>query len=366
MHGRITYTDHLVDLIARAEGAAVRLAGADPDRRRAAAADARREASRLSAKLDGSPLDDATADAVDAGTMPAMRPERRAAASGPAGGDRARAERAGWAHVLRIDVMATQDVAAVEYANLLACFDAERAIAPAFFDDPLGALGELHGHICDGLVDPETVGRPRRTAQAVHDGAQGRMIYRAPDPEVVPGLLDGLAAWLGTRSATLPTLVVAGVVHERLLEWQPYEAANGRLARAASRVVLRARGLDPQGVAVPERDLAVDPLAYYGEVAATIRRRGDLELWLERWSEAMLAALERAADALDPRPRPEPPARALAIAGRLVPGERITTAEYARRAGISLPTAREDLRRLASAGLLGPDPRTRGLRFHRH
>jgi hypothetical protein len=352
---RVSYTDHLVDLVARAEAAAARLTGADADLRRAAAVAAARESARLSLRLDGSPLTDETADAVDAGTLPAVRPSTA----------RPEEDRRGWATVLRVDAMATQDLAAVEYANLLACAEAEPGVAERFFDDPLGALAELHGVIVRDLVAPDVVGQLRRTDQAVHDGAQGRMIYRAVDPAALPDLLDGLAAWLGTRSVTLPALVVAGVVHERILEWQPYEAANGRLARVASRVVLRARGLDLEGLAVPERELAADPLDYYGEVAATIHRRGDLELWLERWGEVLLAALERAADALVPRERPAPPARALAAVSDLDEGEDITLAGYARRIGASLTTAQGDLRALAAAGVLVADPRTKGLRFRR-
>jgi len=354
MSVRVAYTDHLVDLVARAEAASARLAGADVARRRVAAASARRVSALLSLRLDGSPIEEATADAVDAGTMPSIR-------AGPQAAD----ERGGWARVLRLDAMATQDVAAVEYANLLAAYDAEPALAEGFFDDPLRSLADLHALITRDLVPPEVVGRPRQTDQAVHDGAQGRMIYRAPDPDMLPGLLDDLAAWLGTRSVSLPSLVVAGVVHERILEWHPFEAANGRLARAASRVVLRARGLDPHGLAVPERELIEDPLAYYGEVAATIRRRGDLELWLERWGEMMLGALEDAADALDPRPRPTPPPRALIAVEHLAVGDEITMAAYARRAGTSLSTARTDLRTLAAAGVVRVDPCTKGLRYRR-
>lgn len=354
MRLRIAYTDHLVDLLVRAEAAATRLASADPGLRASMSAAARRQSARLSARLDGSPLTNETADAVDAGAQLAVWHRQRAA---PAQGS--------WARVLRLEGMPTEDVAALEYANLLACFDAEPEIAREFFDRPLAALRRLHGLICAGLVAPDVVGRPRVTAQAVHDGAQGRVIYRAPEPEMVPELLDGLVSWLGRRSATMPTVVVAGIVQERLLEWQPFEAANGRLARVVSRVVLRARGFDPDGAAVYERPLAADPLGYYGEVAATVRRGGDLVPWLERYTEAALAALEQAVDAVAPRAHAEPSARALGIASALEPGETLTLTEYAARVETSLETARADLRALARVGLFAPEPRTHGLRFRR-
>jgi Fic/DOC family protein len=359
---RITYTDYLVDLVARVEAAAGRVAGADPNLRARVVSVSRRDAARLSAQLDGSPLTDETADAVDTGALPVVRIREKPASAGQ-GVRGSPPVQAGWAQVLRLAGLPTQDVAAVEYQNLLTCFDAEPTIADDFFEHPAESLRRLHGLICAGLVDPGVIGQPRQTDQAIYDGAQGRMIYRAPEPAAVPDLLDELVSWLGRQSAMLPTLVVAGVVQERLLEWQPFEAANGRLARAASRVVLRARGLDPHGACVPERALSADPLGYYGEVAATVRRGGDLGAWLERYAEALLAALEQAADAADPRPRPELHPRALAVARELEPGETVTIAEYAARARTSYDTARADLRMLARAGLLAVDPRTRGLRY---
>jgi hypothetical protein len=369
---RITYTDYLVDLVARVEAAAGRVAGADPNLRAKVVSVSRRDAARLSARLDGSPLTDETADAVDAGALPAVRIHEKPAPAGQGvrgsplvdqGVRGSPPAQAGWAQVLRLVDLPTQDVAAVEYHNLLTCFDAEPTIAGDFFEHPAESLRRLHGLICAGLVDPGVIGQPRQTDQAIYDGAQGRVIYRAPEPAAAPDLLDELVRWLGRESAMLPTLVVAGIVQERLLEWQPFEAANGRLARAASRVVLRARGLDPHGACVPERALSTDPLGYYGEVAATVRRGGDLGAWLERYAEALLAALEQAADAINPRPRPEPHPRALAVARELEPGETVTIAEYAARARTSHDTARADLRMLAQAGLLAVDPRTRGLRY---
>jgi hypothetical protein len=358
----VTYSDHLVGLLCRAEAAAARIAGADPDRRASVAAQSRLRSARLSAKLDASPLTDETAAAVDArllaGEPPvADLPDVPVPDPSPSQG--------GWARALKLDGLETQDVAAIEYANLLTAFDAEPRLAGEVFAHPAMVLTELHGLLCRGLVDPTLIGRPRRTEQAIHDGAQGRVVYHAPPPEQVPGLVDLLTGWLGEHSATLPALVVAGIVHERILEWQPFEAANGRVARAAARIVLRARGTDPHGVAVVEEHLHVDALGYYAEVAATIRRRGDLGPWMERWTEAAAAALEVAADRADPRPPPSAPARATAVAEGLPVGSSITLIEYAERIGSRREVALADLRALERCGLIAPVPRTRGLRWRR-
>ncbi len=357
---RIGYSDHLVHLLGRCEAAAARIAAADPDRRAPLALDARREAARRSVRLDASPLEDETADEVD----------RRLAAGLPATDHQPRlpqqeAQQGGWAQALKIEGMPTSDVAAVEYANALAAHEAESRLAADLFEHPIEVLRQAHGLLCNGLVSPEVIGRPRRTEQAMHDGAQGRVLYAAPAPEQLPGLLDGLAAWLGEGSATLPAVVVAGIVHERLLQWLPFEAANGRLARLAARLVLRARGVDPQGVAVPERGLAADPIGYYSEVAATIRRRHDLGPWLERWAEVVCAALEEAADLLDPGPPPALPARSRALIESLAPGHVLTLTEHARDAGLRREAALAELRQLERAGALRALPGSRGLRWVR-
>ena len=374
MDVRFHYSDHLVGLVEDAAAAAARIAAAPPEGLAAEAQRAKRDAGRLSARLDASPLDDATADAVDAGTW--VWPAGKRRFDEPAGerrsddsaGNVAAPQAGGWATALKLDGMATQQVAAVEYANLLACYDAEAELADQLFEAPLTVLTTLHGLICRGLVAPQVVGRPRRTIQAVHDGAQGRVLYNTPDPRVVPRLVDGLVEWLGATgsagSAGLPTLVVAGVVHERLLEWQPFEAGNGRLARATARLVLRARGLDPTAVAVPERTLAADPSGYHNEVAATIHRRGDLGPWLEWHTEAVVAGLAAVARRLVGH-SPAPPARAVQIAGRMAFGATITLGEYAAATGLSRDTAAADLRALVSAGTLRRDPHTRGLTFRR-
>lgn len=358
MDVRVGYTSHLVALIAEASTAAGRLLDIDHDRRAALAQASRRESARLSARLDGSPLDDEIAASVDEGRW--VAPDELVAV-----------ERVGgWAGALRLEGMATADVAAVEYANLLRAHAEEPRLAAELFDQPLAVLAELHGLICTGLVDPEVIGRSRSTVQAIHDGAQGRVVFNPPDPEQLPGLLAELESWLRgdgqEGSAAYPAPVAAAIVHELILQWQPYEAANGRLARAASRLVLRARGMDPDGLAVPERAWAQDPGGYYGEVAATIRRRGDLGPWVERMTEALVASLSAAADAAHPEAPPvEPSFRARAAAGEMASGEVVTVADYARKHGVSRETAWRDLRTLAIYGAVVREPRSLGRRYRK-
>jgi len=354
---RVPWTDHLVTLVGRAEAAAARIRTADPAARATAAEAAARAAARASARLDASPLTDATADSVDRRLAEGRPPVDDAPpVTEPGSGA------AGWARALRLDGMETQDVAAVEYAGVLAAAAAEPDLAPAFLERPVETLRRLHALICRGLLDAEFLGRERATDQAVLDGAQGKVLYHLADPAALPGLLARLDAWVRGPSATVHPLAVAGAVHELLLAWGPFEAGNGRVARAAARLVLRGGGLDPDGLAVPETRLLADRTRYHGEVAATGRRRGDLGPWLERAGEAVVAALEEAADRLAPVAMPRPPDRAVDVVAELPAGHGLGLREYAGRAGVTLATARTDLDALRRAGLVDTDAGTRGLR----
>ncbi|MGI8574208.1 MAG: Fic family protein [Egibacteraceae bacterium] len=355
---RFQYSDHLVRLVAEAHAAAAVLARGPASVLSQAGEHARRRAALWSARLDGSPIEDETARGVDERSpSDPVSPLVGGAASGEGG----------WARALKLDGLASQDVAAVEYANLLTAWEAEPALAADVLERPSGVLVELHGLICQDLVAPEVVGRPRRTVQAVHDGSQGKMLYAPPAPERLPALLAQLLDWVGVASATRPDLILAGVVHERLLEWQPFEAGNGRTARAFTRVLLRARGLDPHGLALPEHTWITDPLAYYGEVAATIRRRGDLTRWLERYAEAVVEGLDRVAGQAGPWAGSPLLAEdaVRAVVSELGADKSFTLTEVASRAGVGRDVALTVLRSGPARTLVWSEPGSQGLRYRR-
>jgi hypothetical protein len=313
---------------------------------------AHRESARLSVRLDASPLEDATAEAVDRG----VHPVRSVAGAGGDG--------AGWVAALRLDGLPTQDIAALEYRGVRAAQAEEARFAAGFFDRPVKTVQDVQRLVVAGLVDDARLGALRTTSRAVHDGAQGRVIFHAPAPERIPALLAGLDAWVREAGPLHPPLAIAGVVHARLLHWRPFEAGNGRVARLASRIVLRATGGDPWGLAVPERSFQRDPLAYATEVAATIRRGADLRPWNERTAEAVIGSLEQTArlrcvvpDDLD--------AGAVRVCAGVVTGEAVTVPQMAAGTGLDRAAAMVQCNRLCWAGLLHRDPGTHGLRYVR-
>lgn len=113
---------------------------------------------------------------------------------------------------------------------------------------PAQALARLHVVAAADLVDdPDRLGRPRR-GDVVPDDPLG--LGPAPGPLEVAARLDGLSrVLLATR---VPAVVVAAVVHGELLALRPFGTVDGLVARAAARLVLVERSLDPKAVTAPE------------------------------------------------------------------------------------------------------------------
>jgi hypothetical protein len=97
---------------------------------------------------------------------------------------------------------------------------------------PLQAIARLHALAATDLVDDDRLGRPRG------DQEVGRRL--------------ALLADIVTGGTNVPATVLAAVVHGELLTLEPFGSADGVVARAVSRLVTIASGLDPHGLGVPE------------------------------------------------------------------------------------------------------------------
>ena len=97
---------------------------------------------------------------------------------------------------------------------------------------PLQALARLHALAAADLVGEQLLGRPRQ------------------DPDVSARL--DLVTRLVTGASSAPAPVLAAVVHGELLTLAPFGSGDGVIARAVSRLVTIATGLDPHGLGVPE------------------------------------------------------------------------------------------------------------------
>lgn len=149
------------------------------------------------------------------------------------------------------------------------------ALVPVLGRSPLQAFARLHALVAGGGVDPELVGRPRDAEAA--------------------GRLQALGAAL-LSSRAVPALVVAALVHAELATGEPFRtlpAHHGLVARAAERLVLVARGVDPASVLVPEAaHLALRP-AYDSNLRGyRDGGRAGVHSWLLYSAEAYARAAE--------------------------------------------------------------------------
>ncbi len=347
---RFARSPHLVTLVAEVERLAAAVAAADPDARAAARVARRDEAVAATLGLDGAALEGLPDAAAAAATIAELgdtfvpHPERE--------------HRGTWLDAMRVLEEPSDDqVRALEVLGVHATDGADDLVA-GLLTDPADTLAELHRRLTRGLVAEDRAGAPRTSEQAVHDGRTGRVLYFTTDPAEVPGELSLLDAWMASTGTREHGLIASGVLHLEILRIHPFDAANGRLARAAARLVLRARGLDPDHLAVPEPTLAADPLGYAEEVART-RRRGDLTIWLERWGDAVVTGLRDSARALGQLPAEVDAEAAAFIAAHPA----FTITEHRAERALGPEEARAELGRWLDAGAIERVAGSSGLRL---
>jgi hypothetical protein len=146
------------------------------------------------------------------------------------------------------------------------------SLADTWTRAPRQALARLHALAAADLVAADDLGRP--TA-----GTADR--------------LDTLATVLAATAA--PAAVVAGIVHGELLGLDAFVPASGLVARAAVRLTLIERGLDPKSLVVVEaghRELRAD---YDAALAAyrTATPEG-IAQWLVHCADALVAGAREA------------------------------------------------------------------------
>jgi Fic family protein len=95
-----------------------------------------------------------------------------------------------------------------------------------------------------------------------------------------------------TAPTEAPALVVAAVTHAEIVATAPFASVNGVVARAAERLVLVSRGVDPTSVTVPEAGHARRADAYRRALARYAEGGTDgVRDWLLYSARAFVAAV---------------------------------------------------------------------------
>jgi hypothetical protein len=145
------------------------------------------------------------------------------------------------------------------------------SLVPVIGTSPLQALARLHALAGKGVVADDALGRPVSPEAAARLNALGSTLL----------------------STSVPALMVAALVHAEVVTVAPFASHNGIVARAAERLVMVARGVDPASVVVPE----AGHLALRPEYESNLRGYRDggrpgLQAWLLYAAEAMSAGAE--------------------------------------------------------------------------
>ena len=146
------------------------------------------------------------------------------------------------------------------------------ALVPVLKRSPLQAFARLHTVAAKGRLPDADLGRPVERVGAERLAELARLL-------------------LGPTRA--PGLVAAAVVHAELTTVAPFASHNGVVARAAERLVMVARGVDPTSLTVPEAGhLALRP-AYESNLAAYADGAiGGVHAWLLYAAEAFTAGAQ--------------------------------------------------------------------------
>lgn len=139
---------------------------------------------------------------------------------------------------------------------------------------PLQVLARLHVLAAADLADDAALGRPRDATSARRLTSTMAEIDRAAGP-----------------GSAVPAIMVAAIVHAEVAE--AFSPAGGLVGRAAERIVLAARGVDPSGVLVPEQGFLAERDGYAEDRARLLTGTDEaVALWFERCARAYTAAAE--------------------------------------------------------------------------
>ena len=146
-------------------------------------------------------------------------------------------------------------------------------LLPTWNRSPVQALARIHALAASGSADDADLGRP-------------------VNPDGVARLTE--LAWMLGQSTEAPGLVVAALVNAEITAAGAFSSHNGVIGRAAERLVLLAKGVDPASVLVPEAGHAAEPDGYRSALAAYA---GGTPTGVHQWLMYASQAFTRAAEA---------------------------------------------------------------------
>ena len=222
-------------------------------------------------------------------------------------------------------------------------------------------------------------GRWRPGAVYVRNGATGEVVYKGPDPDLVPGLVAELVESVNAPDDT-HALVPAAMAHLNLVLIHPFSDGNGRMARCVQTLILAREAILEPTFASIEEYLGRNTQTYYDVLAAVGQGHwhpeNDTRPWLRfsltahlRQARTQLARVKESEQLWE---RCSVEAQSARLPARVIPvlfntalGFRAQRSAYRALVDeeVSEAMATRDLRAMADAGLLVAHGEKRG-RFY--
>jgi Fic family protein len=251
-----------------------------------------------------------------------------------------------------------------------------RADDPNFRWEP-ELIREIHDRLMGGSY-ARGAGRYRQKQVFLAIEELGLQVYEPPLPEVVPGLVDELAAFASAESGRLEAPVLSALVHVRLAGIHPFPDGNGRTARILASLAMYRGGYRLPEFTSLEEWWGTHRAEYY-RAFGCLDARWDEDADVTPFVEAHVRAQRLQVDALSLRQAAERQVwtilediatEELKGAARLADalydaffGRPVTNRYYRGLADISIATATNDLARLDAAALLDATGRGRSTAY---
>jgi Fic family protein len=252
-------------------------------------------------------------------------------------------------------------------------FVLRRADDPSFRWDRELLVG-LHDRVLAGRF-AAGAGRLAQGSRFIADDASGRVVYRPPDAEMVPALVDSACQQMNNSSDHCA--LVAAWIHIAIAAIHPFADGNGRTARVVASLAMYRGGFHRREFTSLEEWWGRHRREYYAAFDC-LGERFDPQADVTPFMQAHLSAQLSQIRALDVRSRIETQLLAaidnLLIDGDLSPrlanavfevffDRTVTAAYYRLDTDVSPPVASSDLKGGVAAGLLSAQGATRDRRY---
>ncbi len=141
---------------------------------------------------------------------------------------------------------------------------------------------------------------PYREGQnVIQNSHTRRIVYMPPEAKDVPLLMKSLVHWFSLHQ-TIPSPILAAIVHYQFATIHPYYDGNGRTARLLTTYILHCGGYDLKGLYSLEEYYAQKLDAYYAAISIGPshnyylgRAEADITSWVEYFIEGMAFSFEK-------------------------------------------------------------------------